>query len=322
MRPPELPQLKAGLTRVLSKSVGRPVEVEIGGRRPNPYQSTSASEIVDCRLGDAPPLVLLCKYGGDTPTLTGAVEYYGDIAYEGDVYQNVLARTDCSVPRFYGSFHEPDSGRRWLVLEYLGGGQSVSKMVYQYPLSLAAAWIGRFHMLHEDTVCSPRFSFLTRYDQWYYHRWVQRVLRLSGSLGEKAPWMAELCTAFLGPVADRLLSHTTVIHGEYYPKNVLIRDGTVYPIDWECAAVAAGEIDLAALTEGWPEEESRACQRAYVEARWQGRGPSGFEQRLDAARIYFQLRWLGGRYSNSTSDSYPQWRLELMYQCGRRLGIL
>ena len=55
----------------------------------------------------------------------------------------------------------------------------------------------------------------------------------------------------------------TVIHGEFYPKNVLIHDGIVCPIDWESTAISVGEIDLAALTENWSEEIVQQCKIEY-----------------------------------------------------------
>ena len=65
------------------------------------------------------------------------------------------------------------------------------------------------------------------------------------------------------PVVARLAAMPrTVIHGEFYPCNILIR-GTgprarVCPVDWELAAVGPGLIDLAALMTGWDDRAQRA----------------------------------------------------------------
>ena len=86
----------------------------------------------------------------------------------------------------------------------------------------------------------------------------------------------------------------TIIHGEYYPANVRWHRGDVYPVDWETAAIGAGEIDLACLTENWPEEFAQRCERAYIQARWpDGCDRTVFRRRLSAARLYMTLRWTG-----------------------------
>ena len=57
-----------------------------------------------------------------------------------------------------------------------------------------------------------------------------------------------------------------MIHGEYYPHNILFQSGVVRPVDWETAALAPGEIDLATLCEGWPPEEIRLTMEKQMTA--------------------------------------------------------
>jgi Phosphotransferase enzyme family len=110
----------------------------------------------------------------------------------------------------------------------------------------------------------------------------------------------------------------TIIHGEYYPPNILWREEVIYPVDWESAAVAAGEIDLAALTEGWPPGFVEQCELEYQRARWPEGPPTGFERRLAAARLYLHFRWLG-----SETDRAPSlWRFEQLRCEGERLGLV
>ncbi len=74
-------------------------------------------------------------------------------------------------------------------------------------------------------------------------------------------------------VVKRLLElPRTLIHGELFPANVIVRPvkqgRQICPIDWEMAGLAPGLIDLAALTSGdWPEEQRRNMVSAYREAR-------------------------------------------------------
>ena len=110
----------------------------------------------------------------------------------------------------------------------------------------------------------------------------------------------------------------TVVHGEFYPENILVREGAIYPIDWESTALAAGEIDLASLTEGWSEDVARDCEEQYRQVRWPGGPPDGFYRRLWTARLYLQFRWLGDHPETDVSE----WRLEALLVAGQRLGLL
>ena len=118
---------------------------------------------------------------------------------------------------------------------------------------------------------------------------------------------------------DLLAPPQTVIHGEYYPQNVLAQEGVIYPVDWESAAVAAGEIDLASLTEGWPAEFARRCEEEYALARWPEGAPPEFERTLAVARLYFPLRWLGHAGTLTPERSRFLDRLRL---AGERLGLI
>ena len=111
----------------------------------------------------------------------------------------------------------------------------------------------------------------------------------------------------------------TVIHGEYFPMNILYRDGVIYPIDWESGAIAVGEIDLASLTADWPSEIVQECEHEYERWRWPDRSPSDFRKVLDAARLYWLFRWLGDRPEWTAGLIHLFKRLELM---GGRLGLI
>jgi thiamine kinase-like enzyme len=102
---------------------------------------------------------------------------------------------------------------------------------------------------------------------------------------------------------------------------VLVRGGQVYPVDWESAAIAAGEIDLASLTEKWPADIVRQLERDYQQARWPAGAPASFAQTLAAARLYLHLRWLGDRPS-WTSGERESWRFDHLRSAGEQLGLI
>jgi len=113
------------------------------------------------------------------------------------------------------------------------------------------------------------------------------------------------------------------MHGEFYAKTILARGQTLFMLDWESAAVAAGEIDLAALTEGthWLASIVRQCERDYRQARWPEGAPADFRRRLDAAQIYLHFRWLGER-PDWTVREKSLWRYSHLRATARRLGLI
>ena len=111
----------------------------------------------------------------------------------------------------------------------------------------------------------------------------------------------------------------TVIHGEYYPHNILFKAGRVHPVDWETAAIAPGEIDLATLGDGWSHEVNRQLQAQYERARWPKGAPAGFQRNLELARIYMHLRWLGDR-PDWTSCEVHRWGK--LHAASKRLQLI
>jgi hypothetical protein len=330
---PSLQTLAVGLASVLRS------QVTILDRQPNTYASTFPSEIVRCQLGNGRRLRFLCKYGADHSTsLSGITGHKGGVPYEAAVYRHVLRTSRATTPTFYGAYRDLETGGTWLILEYLDDSVRLcSKRESSAAMGLAARWIGRFHNdATEERLSGASVRFLNRYDAEYYLGWARRTSLLAGHLRQRLPWLTTLCGRFEDVVALLLASPPTVIHGEYYPSNVLFRGGTVYSVDWESAAVAAGEIDLAALTEDWGAEIERQCELEYQRVRWPEGPPADFERRLYSARLYLQFRWLchenrhilagkdtGGERSDWTHEAkVPLYRLEQLRSLGERLELI
>ena len=187
-------------------------------------------------------------------------------------------------------------------------------------MAAAATWAGEFHAHFEAPLADPvsALEWLPRYDAAYYAGWARRTLALTGAARD---WLARLCTRFAEAAGELFQAPPAVIHGEYYPQNLLVRDGTVYPVDWESVAVAPGEIDLASLTQGWPEEVAVACRAAYSEARWPAGAPADLDRRLDEAGLYLALRWLGEWHQWTNDPGAEPW-FSLVRHLGERLALL
>lgn len=320
-RLPNLQNLTVGLTSVLRSHGSTGGQVKILDRQPNIYSSTFPSEIVTCRVGGGRELMLLCKYAAGGHGANG-YRHRGGVAYEAAAYRHLLDPSLASTPTFYGTYTDNSTGDSWLVLKYLNKSLRLIQLTdMPAAMRLAARWIGRFHRVNEEHLSHVPMPFLTRYDAEYYLGWARRTSLFAGHLHQRFPWLRTLCESFEGWIAPLLTSPLTVIHGEYYEKNILLRGGTVYPVDWESAAAAAGEIDLAALTGGWPAEIVRQCELEYQRTRWPEGSPADYERRLCAARLYLCFRWLGDR-PNWTTDPGSLWWFGQLGSSGERLGLI
>jgi hypothetical protein len=283
---PSTRALEDGLRGIFANgSVGG--RVAVLARSSNVYSSTAPSEIVRCRLGDERELTLLCKYS--LGARGNSFGHRGGGPYEAMVYRNVLEPLEASAPVLHGVRVDPTTQSTWLVLEYVDG---FSRGMSRDSMFLAAVWAAAFHRAAE--ALQPCLTELTVYDRSYYSGWAARTEEFAGAASKRRPWLATVCARFNEQGPDLLGAQPTVIHGEYYPHNVLsLHHREIHPVDWESAAQAAGEIDLASLTEGWPAAYASRCESLYQQVRWPGGTPYDFGRALAAARIYLALRWLG-----------------------------
>jgi len=243
-------------------------------------------------------------------------EHRGGVPYEAEVYKQVLAPLKASVPALHAITSNPSETIIWM--DYLEDARRLNK-VETASLYDAAAWIGEFHRRNESRTAELA-SLLRRYDLSYYVRWARRTIDLAAAL--KLAWLPAVCAAFETMAEELANAVPTVIHGEFYPKNIMVRANLqVVPIDWESAAIAVGEIDLASLVEGWSEDDNLSCQRAYRQARWPGDTPDDFTRRLQLATLYLKLRWLGDPSQWGEKEN-PQEQLRLLKNFARAMGLL
>jgi len=263
----------------------------------------------------------LCKYGGNSCSDYGS---RGGIPYEAEVYLHVLQPLRLSTARFYGSYKDVISGETWLVVEYLDESLRVSSDSYPGAVCMAIRWLGGFHAANEALLLNSSIAFLKKYDYEYYIGWAHRTLLLASDLNLKFSWLEPLCKRWGEIVKEFFLPPSTVIHGEFYTENVLIRNRIVYPIDWESAAIAVGEIDLASITWCWPDEIVRQWEMEYQKGRWPEGTPANFQGRLDAARLFQQFRWMGTRkwISDRLKETNSSWWFEQLFIMGERLGLI
>ena len=287
---------------------------------------TFPNEIVTCQLPDGRKRRVFIKYqAGQSHECYG---HRGDVPYETEVYRRVLHPLTDFRPKYLGTHTDPNTGDISLFLEYLYRSVRLSDIVWKRltrqprGMTQAASWIGKFHAVHEQRIEDPLLAFLRRYNAEYYRGWAQRTFEFSRPLHGRFPWLTKLSRAdeWFAPL---LAEPQTVIHGEFYAKTILVRNQSVFMVDWESAAIAAGEIDLAALTEGkhWPADVMQECEGAYVGARWSEGAPPSFGRKLDAARIYLHFRWLGERPDWTVREKNLS-RYDHLHASAKRLALI
>jgi hypothetical protein len=310
---PDEDALVTGLTSALAGANSKPVAIVT--RSPNPHASAFPSEVVTCQLESGERLQLFCKY--DNGRDHCAHGHRGGVAYEAEIYRRLLAPAGFAVPRFYGTAAGP-AGEVWLFLGNLERCVRLRDSHDPADWERAAGWSGRCHA--EDKASSSGATFVNTYDAHYYASWARRTAEYAGALHADFPWLADLCRRAEAALSALAEFPPTLIHGEYYPKNLLVCDGTIYPVDWESAAFAAGEIDLATLTDGCDPDLMRRCERAYVRARFPLGATPEFHRALELARLYVHLRWLGDQPGHKLRRRF--WRYDEVLTLGGRLGLL
>jgi hypothetical protein len=316
-RPPDAKYLRSALAGMLEGDASAPLHLL--SREPNPYASSASSELVTCQLSGGHRQELFCKYGPVTaPENHG---HRGGLAYEALVYREVLAGSLSGPPAFRGAF-SLSSTELGLVVDGLRHALRAGKWPTGDGVARAAAWIGRFHARHELSRGVMPSASLRRHDLEYFVGWARRAQGLAADGGGVPNWLRRVCDGFES-LAPRLIDRSlTIVHGEYYPQNVLVTAEGVHPVDWESAALAPGEIDLAALTEDWPDDVVRQCEAAYQHNRWPEGTPVGFDESLLVARLYLQLRWLGDRREWALRPEQSGRRWSALRSIGERLGLI
>jgi hypothetical protein len=314
-RLPDTESLEGAISSAMAETGRGGGRVAVLEREASLYWSTFPIEIVTCRIDGRRPLRMLCKYSSDEDGAPYAPR--GGPAYEALVYRHLLQWSPLTTPGFYGAYDEPVHGDTWLFLECLDPGARLTKAPdLDATMVRAASWIGRFHALQEGVPGERDASFLLTYDERHYRLdWARNGTSLGREQRDSHPWLPGLLERYEGLAAWMASAPRTVIHGEYYTKNILFRGERIYPVDWESAAVGIGELDLATLVEGWKADVVEAAVNAYRRARWPTGAPESFERMLEAARVYWQLCWLEQGYLYG-------WRFKQLRAAGKRLGLI
>jgi aminoglycoside phosphotransferase (APT) family kinase protein len=275
----------------LSRALGRPVELH--RRRSWTYRSSFAIEQLELSIEGAEPVRLLLKELDAAALSDVAVvarpAFLRDAVHEAAIYREVLPALGHDVPRLYGSAVDTSRGRSWLLLEQIEG-VPLWQVGEAATWDAAARWLAALHAAEP-----PVSSALRRYDDAWHRRWLQRALQIAprGAL-------ARVEASHQLVVGQLAAWPKSLIHGEFFPSNVLVEHATGAPrlrvVDWEMAGIGAGLLDLAALTAGWPQQGRDRLVAVYHEAWIAAGGRASFAQLevgLEHARLQNALQWIG-----------------------------
>jgi Ser/Thr protein kinase RdoA (MazF antagonist) len=265
-------------------------------RRPSEYRTSFPIEELEVELPGEGRSKIVCKQLDrdelDATARLAKPLFLHDPRREPAVYERLLPRGPAGPPRFFGATLEP--GHSALFIEWIDG-RNLFQVGERELWEEAALWLGFFHAAFAG---APREVLgdcpLIGRDADFHRLWLDRARRFDSAsrvgTGAALDWLA----ARHDQVAEALSAmEETLLHGEFYPSNVLIAAGTTSPrvaaVDWELAGPGPGALDLAALVCGWPEADREAMRRAYS----RGRGRDLSRRELDLGRLQVAIQWLG-----------------------------
>lgn len=258
----------------------------IVSRAPASSSSTHPSELVACQLKDGSVRWLHVKHQSEDAT--ESFGHRGGLQRELAVYREVLDPYLDGTPQLLG-WSDAD-GESTLVLEFLEDAVPIHQV--EHGVDSAATWLAHFHCKVPVTRSLPVL------DGPYYLRWLERTVHLQSAVGMSSVVSDALERLLHDPspyVEPLTVGSPSVVHGEFFPHNVLWADGAVRPVDWESAALGAGEVDVASLIDDWAPDVAAQVESVYAALRW----PNDLEERrasrrrVAAAAVYWSLRWLG-----------------------------
>lgn len=252
--------------------------------RPHPLQSSCAlTEISLHGAGGRRYELLLKDTGGRSPHAGPAYLY--DERRELAAYV-ALAERRLALPRLHGASVDHEEGRCWLFLERMEGmplWQSDDPLAW----CAAAEWLADLHALRPVPDAPPWL----RYDEAFFGLWMERALAFAPNAG-----LAALDAVHAFAIARLSVAPSVIVHGDYYPSNVLVRSfpgSVVCPLDLELAGIGPAAVDLAALTTGLPEPLGAAALDAYQSRLGGVSAGDELEELVLCARLHLAIRWLG-----------------------------
>lgn len=330
------------LPTMLARALGPNCRIRNIDHRPSEARSTFAMEEIDVLLADGELLRLMLKAVGRKGLMTAAHMakplFLHDPLREIEFQQHILSpRPELGTPKLFSTVVEPAKERYWMLSERVIGSALEGTANFNCWQS-AARWLAGMHhallpLASEPPGCGtlrllPQSSDMMR-------MWIGRAVTVVPAQDPFVPrslmvGLQQLASRY-ETVVDRLLGMPrTVIHGEFFGSNILVRpprpsDG-ISVVDWEMVSFGPPLMDLAALCAGERVDSRRRDLALSYHAMLAGSelvaaDPEMFLEDLDYCRLHLAIQWLGW-----SPDSPPprveahRW-LEEVLDLGSRLGL-
>jgi hypothetical protein len=288
------------LLAALASELG--ADAKLISRRPYRYATSAPLERVRVRAEDGSDAELILKDLARERLLGDArmskPECIWEPQRELETYRRILAPAGIG-PRCLAAI---GGSHPWILIEKVPGVElwQVGELAIWQGV---AAWLGRLHASfwgHEEEL-HPGNPHLLVLDESWLLSWCERARwALASSSDPRAHELIELLTGYESWVRELDGLPRTLVHGEFYPSNVIVVPGAdpirVCPVDWEMAGLGAGVFDLAALVSGWDAENRDLLISAYrtgLAAGASGQDTTVPERALALARLHYALQWLG-----------------------------
>ena len=274
-------------------------------RRPYRYATSAPLEELHIETADGSELELILKDLSRDRLLDEAAatkpEFLHRPERELETYRRILAPAGIG-PRCFGVVSESDPPRHWLVIEKVPGvelWQIGELSVWEE----VAGWLGDLHGSfagRREEVRQANPNLLDLSEEWFGSWWRRALDRLTDSDDPRAESLRRALRSYDDVGGALAALPRTFVHGELYPSNVLVVQGSpsrICPVDWEMAGIGPGLVDLAALVGGWDEPQRRRLIDAYIVGGRDAPGgpstPEAVEADLSRCRLHLALQWLG-----------------------------
>lgn len=281
--------------------------------RPCLYTTTyRIEEIEACRPGEPTERFVVKHLGREAMNENGRrakLESMDSTGRELAVYRDLLAGAGLATPILVGGWDDGRSGA--LVLERVEGDPLTD--VGDFGVWEAAArWLAQMHLTFVDGPAGTRPktpTSLLHYDRDLLEGVGTRGLKraVAQDLGS-FQIRAELAKAHERALTALTSARCTLVHGDYYPSNIIVAEDRVAVVDWELAGWGPPELDLAALISGtWSCDQRGQLTRAYHEETAEA-GPTeslaALVRRVRLASLHLALRWLGAGFDWRAPDEH------------------
>jgi hypothetical protein len=263
-------------------------------RARSPYSSSFTIEELEVTFDNSETITTIFKNLSSEAMLEGARQAKPNFLYaperEIQTYRSLLAELNLGTAAMYGSIVEPTLQRYWLFLEKVSGEGLYEIGEFETWLKVAQ-WLGRFHASVDVEEAQQALPLLLRYDASFYWDWLHRARELAGAA------LDQITERYDRVIEVLLALPRSVLHGEFYPSNILIQRQAVIrvcPVDWEMAAIGPALSDVAALASGkWGRDERLRILKAYCAALPKRLQPGDLITAFDCCQLQLAVHWIG-----------------------------